>query len=169
MASLADILRARMGGGMVWDSPSGMSQLPGYDFAGQQPAPPQPSVDPSQFIPSQGIPDGYAMMFQPQQPQGLLSMIGGRPEGPASGMPAQGLLSMIGARPDMVGSNGPDRFTGEAPTPMQRPVKPDTITVRKGDTLEAIAKRYGTTVKALAKNNGIKNANKIRAGATLKL
>ena len=50
---------------------------------------------------------------------------------------------------------------------MQRPVTPDTYTVRKGDTLTAIAKRYGTTVKALmAKNPQIKNANKIVAGKT---
>lgn len=167
MPSLADILRQRVGGGMVWDTPAGASSLPGYDFGTQQ-APQQPQPN---FIPAGGIPDGYAMMFQGPigEPQGLLSMIGGRPEGPAAGMPPQGLLSMIGSRPDMVSSNGPDRFAAESPTPRQRPVKPDTITIRKGDTLEAIAKRYGTTVKALAKKNGIKNANKIKAGATLKL
>lgn len=176
MASLADITRQRTGG-MVWNTPQGAQSLPGYDFAGQQPAPPQPSIDPSQFIPAGGIPDGYAMMFQPQAqpgprggPPGLLDMLMiGSDVAPGSMGPPQGLLSMIGARPDMVGSNGPDRFAGEAPTPMPRPVKPDSIVIRKGDTLEAIAKRYGTTVKALAKKNGIKNANKIKAGATLKL
>jgi LysM repeat protein len=42
-----------------------------------------------------------------------------------------------------------------------------TYTVKQGDTLSAIAKQYGTTVDALAKNNGIANANVIKAGQTL--
>ena len=41
-------------------------------------------------------------------------------------------------------------------------------TVRKGDTLGAIAKRNGTTVKKLAKLNGIKGT-KIRAGQKIRL
>ena len=171
MASLADIPRQRTGG-MVWNTPQGAQSLPGYDFAGQQPAPPQPSIDPSQFIPAGGIPDGYAMMFQPQAqpgprggPPGLLDMLMiGSDVAPGSMGPPQGLLSMIAGRPDMPGSNTPDRYT--APQPMQRP-NMDTYLVRKGDTLTAIAKRYGTTVKALmAKNPQIKNANKIVAGKT---
>lgn len=44
-----------------------------------------------------------------------------------------------------------------------------TYTVKKGDTLSAIAKKYGTTVQALAKKNGIKDANKIYAGQVLKV
>lgn len=171
MASLADIFRQKYGS-MVWDTPQGASHVPGYGFADQQQTPaPQPN-----FIPAGGIPDGYAMMFQGpigQQPRagnpGLLDMLMNGSDIP-NGIPAQqpqGLLSMIGSRPDVVGSNGPDRFAGEAPIPMQRPVKPDTYTVRKGDTLTSIAKRYGTTVKALlAKNPQIKNANKIVAGKT---
>lgn len=42
-------------------------------------------------------------------------------------------------------------------------------TIKKGDNLSAIAKRYGTTVAALAKANNIKNANLIIAGKTLKV
>ena len=42
-------------------------------------------------------------------------------------------------------------------------------TIKKGDTLSAIARKNGTTVAALAKANGIANPNKIRAGASLKL
>lgn len=43
-------------------------------------------------------------------------------------------------------------------------------TIKKGDTLSAIAKRNNTTVKALlAKNPQIKNANKIFAGKKIKL
>lgn len=44
-----------------------------------------------------------------------------------------------------------------------------TYTVKKGDTLSAIAKRYNTTVKALAKKNNIKDVNKIFKGQKLKI
>ncbi len=42
-----------------------------------------------------------------------------------------------------------------------------TVTVRPGDTLGAIAARNGTTVAALAQANGIANPNVIRAGQAL--
>ncbi len=42
-----------------------------------------------------------------------------------------------------------------------------TTTVRPGDTLSAIARRYDTTVTALAAANGITNPNQIFAGATI--
>ncbi len=42
-----------------------------------------------------------------------------------------------------------------------------TVTVRPGDTLGAIAARNGTTVAALAEANGIANPNVVRAGRTL--
>lgn len=44
-----------------------------------------------------------------------------------------------------------------------------TYTVKKGDTLSAIAKKNGTTVSALAKLNNIKNVNYIYVGQVLKL
>ncbi len=44
-----------------------------------------------------------------------------------------------------------------------------TYTVKKGDTLSAIAKKYGTTVKAIAAENGIKNVNRIYVGQKLKI
>ena len=44
-----------------------------------------------------------------------------------------------------------------------------TTTVRPGDTLTAIAKRYGTTVAAIAAANGIANPNQIYAGATIQI
>jgi len=46
-----------------------------------------------------------------------------------------------------------------------------TYKIKSGDTLSKIAKRLGTTVAALmaANKNSIKDKNKIRAGATLKL
>lgn len=45
----------------------------------------------------------------------------------------------------------------------------NTYTVKYGDTLSGIAKKYKTTVKALQKLNNIKNANKIYAGQVLKI
>jgi len=42
-----------------------------------------------------------------------------------------------------------------------------THTVKRGETLDSIARRYGTTVSALAKANGISDPNRIYAGATL--
>lgn len=45
----------------------------------------------------------------------------------------------------------------------------DTYTVKHGDTLSAIAKKYNTTVAAIAKMNNIKNVNVINAGQVLKL
>eukprot|EP00770_Monocercomonoides_exilis_P007212 MONOS_7175.1-p1 / transcript=MONOS_7175.1 / gene=MONOS_7175 / organism=Monocercomonoides_exilis_PA203 / gene_product=endopeptidase LytF / transcript_product=endopeptidase LytF / location=Mono_scaffold00239:47660-48448(+) / protein_length=262 / sequence_SO=supercontig / SO=protein_coding / is_pseudo=false len=44
-----------------------------------------------------------------------------------------------------------------------------TYTVKKGDTLSAIAKKYGTTVQKICELNGIKNANKIYVGQKLKI
>lgn len=42
-------------------------------------------------------------------------------------------------------------------------------TVRRGDTLTSIAKRFGTTWQKLQKLNGIKNANMIKVGQRLKV
>ena len=42
-------------------------------------------------------------------------------------------------------------------------------TVKAGDTLSAIAKKYNTTVKAIAEKNGIKNVNLIYTGQKLKI
>ena len=47
--------------------------------------------------------------------------------------------------------------------------KAEYYTVKSGDTLSGIAKKYGTTVKALASANGIKNPNKIYVGQKIKV
>ena len=45
----------------------------------------------------------------------------------------------------------------------------NTYTVKSGDTLSGIAKKYGTTVAKLVELNGIKNANLIYKGQLIKL
>lgn len=47
--------------------------------------------------------------------------------------------------------------------------QPKTHTVKRGDTLTSIAKKYGVTVNALAKANSITNVNVIRTGSVLKI
>lgn len=44
-----------------------------------------------------------------------------------------------------------------------------TYTVKKGDTLSAIAKKYGTTYQQLAKDNGISNPNLIYVGQKINI
>ncbi|MED4840017.1 GH25 family lysozyme [Weizmannia sp. CD-2023] len=44
-----------------------------------------------------------------------------------------------------------------------------TYTVKRGDTLSGLAKRYGTTVTTLQGLNGIRNANLIRVGQKLRI
>lgn len=44
-----------------------------------------------------------------------------------------------------------------------------SYTVKKGDTLSAIAKQYGTTYQEIAKQNGISNPNLIHVGQQLKI
>jgi LysM repeat protein len=53
--------------------------------------------------------------------------------------------------------------------PAPKTIKKD-VTVRSGDTLSQIAKKYNTSVRQMmAANPGIKNADKIRVGQVLKL
>jgi LysM repeat protein len=53
------------------------------------------------------------------------------------------------------------------PTPPPGPTCRTKITVHRGDTLAAIARKYGVSVWSLAKNNGIKNPNVIYVGQRL--
>jgi membrane-bound lytic murein transglycosylase D len=45
----------------------------------------------------------------------------------------------------------------------------NVYTVRRGDTLDSIAKRHGTTAKSIAALNGLRSANRIKAGQRLVL
>ncbi len=62
-----------------------------------------------------------------------------------------------------------DRVQAKVNELMSPPKKEITYTVKAGDTLTAIAKKYKTTVKAIAKKNGIKDVNKIYVGQKLKI
>lgn len=54
------------------------------------------------------------------------------------------------------------------PTPPAKPAAPKTYKVKKGDTLDKIARMFGTTVKALQQANGITGSN-IKVDQVLKL
>lgn len=55
------------------------------------------------------------------------------------------------------------------PAPAVKPVKPNTYTVKAGDTLSGIASRFGTTWQELQRINGIKDANRIFPGQVITL
>ncbi|MEA3459079.1 MAG: LysM peptidoglycan-binding domain-containing protein [Chloroflexota bacterium] len=65
--------------------------------------------------------------------------------------------------------SGPTPTPGptSTPTPTPTPGPGFYYTVRWGDTLSRIAKRFGTTVDAIASANGLADPNYIRAGQTL--
>ncbi len=54
-----------------------------------------------------------------------------------------------------------------APSPTPTPVAGFTYTVRWGDTLFSLARRFGTTVEAIAEANKLPDPRKIRAGQQL--
>jgi hypothetical protein len=54
-----------------------------------------------------------------------------------------------------------------APGPTARPTTTRRYTVKSGDTLRSIAKRFGTTVAILRKLNGIASGSRIRTGQVL--
>ena len=56
--------------------------------------------------------------------------------------------------------------SGAIPQPTSQPTQV-VYTVKKGDTLSAIAKKYGTTYQKIAQDNGIKNPNLIYPGQQL--
>jgi len=64
-----------------------------------------------------------------------------------------------------------DEDEGEATKPFGKPTvsKTQSYTVKSGDSLSKIAKKYGTTVANIAKKNNIKNVNTIAVGQKLKL
>lgn len=68
------------------------------------------------------------------------------------------------------GLNGFKKTTSSTTKPSASHAKKTvTYTVKRGDTLSGIARRYKTTVAKLAKDNGIKNANLIYVGQKIKI
>lgn len=68
------------------------------------------------------------------------------------------------------GLNGFKKTTSSTTKPSASTAKKTvTYTVKRGDTLSGIARRYKTTVAKLVKNNGIKNANLIYVGQKIKI
>lgn len=65
------------------------------------------------------------------------------------------------------GCNGYKATSKPSKKPTAKPTKSKTYTVKAGDTLSAIAKKYNTTVEALVKKNNIKDKNLIYAGQKL--
>lgn len=63
-----------------------------------------------------------------------------------------------------------NKYAGQTPTPV-KPVEPEktevVYTVRAGDTLSAIARKYNTTYQKIAKDNNIPNPNIIYIGQKL--
>lgn len=193
----SDQIRAAMASQMQWQTPSGATSVPGYDFA-QAPAPvvapPRPAFGPMMAA----MPQGYAEMFaRPPQSvqapsygsppvsqsetrgeqsairQALLRVISdgsAQTAAPQAGASQPAPRSIVAARPDYPSPNNANPARVVAPVPRQRPVAATTYIIRKGDTLTAIAKRKGTTVQDLLdKNPQIKNANRIVAGAVIQL
>ncbi|MGZ8515412.1 MAG: LysM peptidoglycan-binding domain-containing protein [Candidatus Limnocylindrales bacterium] len=83
--------------------------------------------------------------------------------------PAASAVPVVTARP--VGSTQPGSSTQPTtpPASTQPTTSGTTYTVKRGDTLSAIAARFGTTVKVLVNLNNISDPSKIHAGLVLKL
>lgn len=75
------------------------------------------------------------------------------------------LVSLNGIKnPNLIKVGQKLKVTGKAPAPAKQ-----YYTVKKGDTLSAIASRYGTTWQKLQSLNGIKNANVISVGQKIRV
>lgn len=81
--------------------------------------------------------------------------------------------------PSIIKAKGKNGFKGAEPKKETKPEKKKAekkpekkvikYTVKKGDTLTAIAKKYKTTVSKIAKDNNIKNVDLIKVGEVLKI
>ncbi len=77
-------------------------------------------------------------------------------------------IDSVKATSDTISSSAPTK-----PQPEIKPVKPQmdytSYTIRQGDTLYSIAKRYGTTANDLAQYNNLSNKDALRIGQKLKI
>jgi len=61
------------------------------------------------------------------------------------------------------------KISGSADGEAEKPEKPSTYVVQRGDTLEGIARRFEVPEAVLAEQNGLKSKNRIYVGQTLKI
>jgi lipoprotein-anchoring transpeptidase ErfK/SrfK len=83
------------------------------------------------------------------------------------------LLALLGAGPDDAARRHIERRLGTVNiklvlTPRQMPEKVEYV-VKRGDSVERIARRLGTTIESIQIANGIKNVNLIKAGDRLRV
>jgi LysM repeat protein len=71
-------------------------------------------------------------------------------------------LVKVGQELEIPGGAGSSRASSDAE-------RDGVYTVRRGDTLDSIARRHGTTPKSLAALNGLRSAHRIKAGQRLVL
>jgi GH24 family phage-related lysozyme (muramidase)/LysM repeat protein len=93
------------------------------------------------------------------------------PTGPAAAQPsATAHSNRAASTPPSVGSNGLDRVVN-TPNSLDRfgSAPGSAYTVKRGDTLNDIAKAHGTTWQTLARINGLSNPNLITIGQQIKL
>jgi GH25 family lysozyme M1 (1,4-beta-N-acetylmuramidase) len=100
----------------------------------------------------------------------------------AGGLNSKGYDSTLAYRKALAAKLGISNYTGTAAQNLEMIKKlggtvqqaetrkaETTYTVKKGDTLSSIAKKYSTTANALCQYNRIADANKIYAGQTIKI
>ena len=94
-----------------------------------------------------------------------------RPTAPAAGASPTEALASSPASPSLPATSTPSPSAAVSLTPVKtpKPAKTRRYTVRSGDTLSGIAKRFGTTVAILRKLNGISDASRIRPGQVLRV
>ena len=73
----------------------------------------------------------------------------------------------VGQRLTIYTRGGSSASSGKSSSGAGKGGSAQIYTVRKGDTLSSIARRYGTTASAIQKYNGI--GTKIRAGQKIKI
>lgn len=159
-----------------------MPQPPSGIEGASQMLPGAPSLEAMMAQPTGGMgrgrPSLMDMMQPPQQaPTGLLDTLGAPPiafDGQMQSLAPPPMAMMSSQAPTPAGlpsfRNPPQPAMMSPELAAKRKAPAAEYTIKKGDTLTAIAKRNGTTVKALlAKNPQIKNANKIFVGKKIKL
>lgn len=130
-------------------APPPLPNAPGYDPFGTY----NPNADQSRLPRGVANPgeDEFMAAFYPQAQNPAVAGING-----ALNVPMPRMRPLPPARIPLTSVPRPD-----VPSP--------SYTIKSGDTLSALAKRFGTTVGALANANGISDPNRIRAGGTLNL